>query len=223
MATLALYPGNSAANFPGLGFNVKWSPVFFNQSVKTLTGASIDIGLAQYPLHNFELTYPFMRDYGNFGGSTEFKVMMGFWMAVNGALGRFHFQNPDDFAVTNGLIAVGDGTTSSYTIIHKFGPSPFPLNSGAEPIGDLDNGFTPNVYYNGVLKTVGTDYTLDETIPGSNFLNLITIPPALTLITMDFHFFYYCKFSEDSLTCEKWVNQIWMGQSVKLQTCRPRA
>jgi hypothetical protein len=238
MSSLLIYPINGdnigfavgrGINFLGLGYNVKWSPVFFNQSHKTMTGASIDIGLAQYPLHNFELTYPFLRDYptGNMlAGKSELKIMMGFFLNLAGSLGRFDFINPDDYTVLAQILVNSyDGVTTAFPFVRTYGSSVTFTFSGTEPVGDVILALGPvHVYYNSVLKTLGVDYTLDLTRPGNNLLGLIgTLPAPGVQITADFSYAYYCKFTDDSLTFDKFVNQIWSAQAVKLQSCRPGA
>jgi hypothetical protein len=236
--TLQIYPASSALQltsglgappgFLALGYKVKWTPVFFNQSAKTLTGASIDIALAQYPLHSFELTYPFLRDYDPQQlnvFNTEFRVLMGFWLQIGGSVGRFGFRNPDDYLVTGQTITNSyDGTTTSFTIVRTLGSSPLPVYGLTEPIGILDTpNFSTKVFFNGVQQTITTNYTLDTSVPGRQLLNLVTLPSAGTAITMNFGFLYYCKFVDDSLDFEKFANPIWSAPTVKIQSCRPGA
>jgi Conserved hypothetical protein 2217 (DUF2460) len=228
-SSLPLYPYADPTQFLGLGYKVKWSPIFFNQSVKTLTGASVDIRLAPTPLHAFELTYPFARSNN---ASIEFENLYATWVAIGGQAGRFAFLNPDDASVTTQAIASRDGVTASYTIVRSF-PTSVPLGltlaQVTEPVGIVQGpGFGgtppgPKVYYNGVLQTSGTNYTIDGSVGARQLLNLITIPPLGQSITMTFAYYYYCKFADDSLTFEKWAQNIWSAQTVKIQSCRPGA
>ena len=91
----------------GLGFNVSWSPVFFTQSQTTITGASIDVGLAAYPLYQFELTYDFLRDPAGAPVDSELQTMLGFYLSMGGSRGRFLYTNPDDNTRTGQAIATG--------------------------------------------------------------------------------------------------------------------
>ena|ERR1700690_1320962 len=246
--TLPLYPGTPGALTPpglaGLGYSVKWSPTFFNQSQKAVNGASIDIGLSPYPLHNFELTYNFLRDSqylyppGSFPAANqyEFKVLMGFFLQMGGSLGRFLFDFIDDdaYVATGGAssppsqplctTANGDGTTTVFTIARPMGVWLSLANNYlgiAEPVGYV-NTLTA-VYWNTSLQGGGT-YTIDKTIPGNQKITFTGgAPPNNAIITISMTYYYYCKFADDTMTFEKFVNLLWSGQSVKIQSCRAGA
>ncbi len=214
--TLPFYP-IALTVLPGLAPTVRWSPVFFNQSFKAQNGASIDIQLASTPLHNFEVSYNFLRDIGR-ANSPEFRIMLGFWMAIGGSAGRFLFQNPDDQSVTTQTIANGDGVTTAFTAIRTIGTS---LGYGTEPVGQWITTLPYNVYVNGVLKTAGSDYTINTAQPVNSTIVFSSAPPVgVNNITADFSYAYYCRFADDSLTFEKFIDQIWSAQSVKIQSCR---
>jgi Conserved hypothetical protein 2217 (DUF2460) len=140
-----VYPSQTL--LPGLGWNVKWTPTFFNQSYKAVNGASIDIGLARYPLHQFELTYDILRD--QFQTYTqppnnEWKTLVGLFALVGGSLGRFAYDNPDDDLALNMPIGIGDGVTSTFTLGRQLGATgvtaPLVTTLPAEPIGILNVG-----------------------------------------------------------------------------------
>ena len=139
---LPVYP--DASVLPGLGWSQKWSPEFFNMKTETTaTGADIDLALAQYPLHNFELTYDFLRDKWFWSSaSLEFKTMMGFFLMMSGSVGRFLFRNTDDHFVAAQAIGTGDGTTVTFGPIsahlrrqrlHRFGAGRTDRHDEAHP------------------------------------------------------------------------------------------
>src|SRR5579864_8129003 len=117
--TLPKYPTSSAASSPGLAINVKWSPVFFNQSYKALSGASIDIGLSAFPLHNFELSYNFLR--GKQPSFGELQELMGFYASMSGQNGRFLFDWPDDDVVVGQFLGTGDGVNNTFLLTRQLG------------------------------------------------------------------------------------------------------
>jgi hypothetical protein len=210
--TLPIYPA-----LPGLTFPVKWTPRFYNMATQTTaSGADIDLGLAQYPLHDFELQYDFLRD----SGATEFKTLFGFVLQMAGTPGRFLFSNPDDNAVTGQGIGTGDGTTKTFTLVRSFGAGGF---TGTEPVGSVDLGSTFNVYVNGTLKTITTDYTVDQSVPGANTITFTTAPASSAAITVDMTYLYYCKFPDDGQEFDKFMDKLWSMQKVSLHSCRPGA
>jgi uncharacterized protein (TIGR02217 family) len=219
--TLPLFPLPIGLG-PGGSTYVKWSPVFFNQSQKTVSGASIDVALASTPLHNFEFVYGFLRDQGLLGAPTftgsEFKAVMGFFLSTGGSLGRFRFTNPDDNTVLAQPIGTGDGVTDVFTIVRTYGDPSVAVYT--EPVGWTHTTGTLNVYYNGGLRANGTDYVIDNSFPGSSRLSCMTTPNLASPITIDMTYDYYCKFTDDTMTHEKFISQLWTIGSVKIQSCR---
>lgn len=204
---------------PGLGYPVRWTPAFFNQSVKTVSGASIDIGLAAFPIHNFELQFPLVRDFSAIVAS-EFRTLMSFFMFQQGSLGRWLYLNPDDNAVLAQHVGTGDGSTVNFPIVRTF------QTFQNEPVGYVNvTGLTLNIYFNGVLHSSypGSAAEVDNTVPGAPQTNLSVAPGAGVNVTMDFSFYYYCQFSEDSLMFEKFADKYWLQQSMKFRSCRAKA
>jgi hypothetical protein len=219
--TIPIYPVSNAGASPGLGYGVKWSPVFFNQSYKAVSGASIDIGLAAFPLHNFELVYNFLRaKQPTFG---ELQELMGFYAAMGGQLGRFFFDWPDDDTVVGQFLGTGDGVNNTFVLGRSLGAGGGGLLGPVEPIGMIDLGSTINVYRDGVA-VAPAGYNLNVAVPGNVTLGFIAgAPNPGVVVSMDFTFYYYCKFSEDTMTFEKFIDSIYLNNSVKIQSCRSGA
>jgi hypothetical protein len=223
--TLPVYPGRDL--LPGLTYNAKWSPTFFNApTAVTATGADIDLGLAQYPLHDFELTYEFLRDGRGWGNgrapaTLEFRTMMGFHLQIGGALGRFLFKNVDDCQVFQNQIGVGDGVTTTFTLTRTFGANGY---FGTEPVGQVDRTQPFNVYLAGSATPIDSAvYALGATNPGANTITFATSPPIGQSITVDMAYLYYCKLAQNNNTFEKFMHRIWMLNKVTLHSCRPGA
>lgn len=217
---LPIYP-----TLPGLTYDTTWSPTFYNMDTdKTVSGADIDLGIAQYPTHDFELTYAVLRndffgDLNTYGGP-EFKAMMGFFLMIGGTLGRFLFTNPDDNSVTAQPEFTTDGTTSVYgPVIRTFGT---PVYNGSEPVGVIDTGSTFNVYFDGVLQNPST-YTVLTGDPCNQQIQFHSTPTAGKAVTVDMTYFYYVKFPENTNTFRKFMNQLWSLEKVTLHSCRPGA
>jgi hypothetical protein len=215
--TLPVYP-----TLKGLTFPVKWTPRFYNMGAQTTaSGADIDLALAEYPLHDFELQYEFLRGsaFTPAPPADEFKTLMGFVLQIAGTPGRFLFSNPVDNAVTGQNIGTGDGATTTFTLVRTFGAGGF---AGTEPIGYV-NSVGLNVYDNGVLKTLGTDYTLDQSTPCAQMVNFTTAPVSGHAITCDMSYWYYCKFPDDAEEFDEFMSNLWSMQKVTIHSCRPGA
>jgi hypothetical protein len=214
-----VYPYQFFPSLIGLGYDVKWTPTFFNQSQKTLTGASIDIGLASSPLHTFEFTYNFLRsDATNY----ELQNLMGFYQLMGGQLGRFLYDNPDDDSVTGQEIGIGDGTTTSFLLTRTLGAGIWGDNA-LEPIGyfNFDAGQTVRI---GGTVFAPSNYTINATTPGNQILTFTTVTPGSgQAITIDYSYFYFCKFAEDAPVFAKFANLFWAIQKVAIQNCRAGA
>lgn len=209
---LPIYPA-----LPGLTFNVKWTPQFAAMPTQVMSNmANIDLALSNIPIHEFELNYDFLRDGVLWNtGSSEFKTMMGFFLQIGGPAGRFLFKNPDDFTVAGQAIGTTDGVTSVWTIQRTFGAGGF---GGTEPVGFVDTGSTVNVYLDGTLQSPST-YDIVTTQPGLQQLKFHSTPATGHAITMDFNYWYYCKFSDGNTTFEKFLDHIWLTSSIKIRTC----
>lgn len=207
----------------GLGYNVKWSPLFFNMPTQTTgTGADIDLGLSGTPLHDFELTYEFLRDQpvAMQQGASELKLMMGFFLRLAGTVGRFLFDNPDDNRVCAEAIGTTDGTSSVYgPITRTYGVG---LNVGTEPVGVVNLSVPAVVYLNGVRQDSST-YTLLTDSPCNQQVKFNATPSAGQAITMDLGYFYYAKFPDNTYTFEKFMDRLWLLNTVHIHSCRPGA
>jgi hypothetical protein len=221
--TLPVYP--DGALLRGLAYAQKWSPTFFTQTATTATGAEIDIGLAQYPLHEFELTYEFLRDGGRglpFVRETlEFRTMMGFHLAIAGTLGRFLYRNPDDHKVFQHVIGVGDGAATTFTLTRTFGANGY---AGTEPVGQVDASQPFAAYLNGSATAIDPlQYALNTATPAANTITFVAPPPLGDPVAVDMHYFYVCKLGANANTFEKFMDRLWQLSKVTLRSCRPGA
>ena len=205
-------------DLPGLGYSVHWRPKGFNMPTVNLeTGGRLDIGWSDSPLHEFELTYDFLRGEGFGVGSTEFKTMMGFFLALNGNLGRFLFPNPYDRSVTNQFIATTDGVEHQWILQRTFGIGEY---SGTEPVGYVDVTSPFAAYLDGVKLDPST-YTVDTTDPVSQQIIINSGTPTLgQKLTVDMSYFYYCNFPDGTLDFEAFMNNLWMLKSAKFMSLR---
>lgn len=213
---MLIYPGQD--KLPGLGYNVKWTPKFYNMATQTTSsGAAIDLAFSDIPTHDFELTYEFLHD----GISpSEMKILMGFFLAMRGNWGRFLFENPDDNSVTGEII----GTTDSRKTL--FGPIQRTYGWGeyaaTEPVGQINTSVPAVVYLDSVLQDPST-YSWVTASPCRQYLQFNVAPAAGHIIVGDFSYYYYCKFSADSYTFEKFMDRLWTLGSIVIHSCRAGA
>lgn len=218
--TLPIFPGPDLLR--GLTYSSKWTPRFFNQSAVSPTGAEYDIAVAEYPLHDFELTYRFLRDgprWGDALSALEFRTMMGFHLAMGGSAGRFLYRNPDDYRVSRNLIGMGDGSTRTFTLTRSFGANGY---AASEPVGQIDTNALFNVYLGASAAPVDPgNYVLDASKPVNNTITFSVAPTSATPVYVDMDYFYYCKLANNSPDFEKFMTRLWSIGQLQIRSCRP--
>lgn len=184
---------------PGLAFSVHKRPTFKTKITEAASGNEVRTALAQYPRWDFELTYEFLED--SSGADSSLKTIMGFFLARQGSFDSWLFKDPDDYLVTAGYCGEADAVTTEFPFCRTMGEF-------HEKVGQVDTANTINVYVDGVLVDPA-DYTV--TLP-----NLIVFDSAPTSgdVTADFQFFFACRFLEDQMDFEKFMDKLW-----SLQTC----
>lgn len=200
----------------GLGYSVTWMPEFANlPTERSANKAEVDIAMANTPIHEFELTYDFLRNYTS---PNEFKKFMGFFLRMRANVGRFLFRNPDDYLTTGEpVLPVTDGVLTDFGPIQRtFGVGD---DVGIEPVGYVNTLETVNVYLDGVLQS-GATYTIDQSFPMNQLVHFLVAPAAGKDVTIDCQYYYYCKFAEENMTFEKFMSTLWNIKRVTLRSLR---
>jgi uncharacterized protein (TIGR02217 family) len=206
----ALFPGSlgSPTAMPGLAYSWHKRPRFATQFQQAASGVSVRNALMQYPIWEFEATFEFLRSDVN----AEYQALLGFYLSRQGGFDTFLFKDADDYLVTGGTLGTADGVTTQFDFKRTIG-------GFAEKVGQVDNGATINVYDNGVLKTAGVHYNV--VLP--NHVVFVTAPVAGHVITADFQFFFNCRFQEDTADFQKFADNFWELQTIRLRRCRSEA
>jgi hypothetical protein len=218
--TYPIYP-----TLPGLGYSVFWKPEFANApTAYAANKAEIDLALAETPVHEFTLTYDFLRDetaYLLSPISNEFKRLFGFFLRLGANAGRFVFENPDDNATTQQeYVGETDGVEVRYgPIVRTFGVDD---DVGVEPVGYVNLTQPVHVYLDGVEADPGT-YEIDRTYPLNQKVHFFLAPSAGQDITIECSYYYYCKFAEDNQSFEKFMQRLWMVKQVTIRSNRGTA
>jgi len=219
---LSTFPG--ATVLPGLAYSSKWTPLFFNlDTAKASSGAEIDLGIAQYPLHQFEISFDFLHDwsYRSATESLEYKTLFGFVLQQGGSIGRFLYQNPDDYSVTQQPIGTGDGTTTTWQLMRTYGANGFGL---AEPVGVVDLASPFNAYLAGNSTPMApAGYSVNTTNPCLQTITFTSAPAAGAAIAVDMSYAYYCKFDANNFPFEKFLDRLWNLNKLVIRSCRAGA
>ncbi len=182
----------------GLGWNVRRTPQWKTRVQEAISGKEVRIADWSFPRWQWELTYDFLR--GD-AAHAEFQALAGFFNQRQGMFDSFLYQDADDNAVTGQQLGIGDGATTGFQLVRALG-------GFVEPI------IAPNVlsavYLAGVAQSAGS-YSVNN---ATGLLTFGTAPAAGVAVTADFSFYFRCRFSEDSMDFEKFMNQLWQAKTV---------
>lgn len=191
----------------GLEYPVRRTPIF-NKIVQTAaSGNEVRAALWSMPRWQWTLSFNFLRDDSN----NEFRTLLGFYLARQGAYDSFLFTDPDDNSVTSQTIATTDGASRLFQLNRTFG-------------GFTENVLAPNTVttlkVNGVTKVQGTDYYVagwqDATYPPGTIYFLLGIPAAGNPITVTYSYYWPVRFLEDQYDFDKFMNKLWEQKKLEL-------
>lgn len=170
---------------------IKKTPLFNTLTRTPATGrGELRIPLMEFPLWSYELDISYLTGDGQITapisqGISLWQQLVSFLEYVQGAGADWLFLDPFHNTATNQEIAIGDGTTTQFSMIWSL------VVDGAQ---ELVQNFVsaPSIYVNGVLQSP-TTYTIDT----FGTLTFDTAPPNTYPITWSGQFFYRCHFLDD--------------------------
>jgi hypothetical protein len=217
--TLPVFP----SNVRGLAYPVDKTSEFNTVAQKAPNLIETTVAQTYNPVWNWELTYEFLFDnLGNLLSGetyTDYRILQGFMLACGGKALPFLYEDPTDNAVGPALISGSPNPQAQLQLIAGGSPtvyySPIQRNFGGqffEDVTDL-NGLIA-VYANGVLKTLGTDYTIvgpGLALPGFSFMGLVIQWNAMPTgpINAQFNFYFRARFAEDKQGFSQFLAQFW--------------
>ena len=186
---------------PGLAWSVTKAPTFQTRIQRAVSGRELRALDYPYPLWQFTLVFAFLRD-NPAAGFDELRTLMGFYLACQGAYGTFLFQDPSDYQVIGQYLGTGDSSVAAFQLQRTMGKA---LIGGgyAEPIA-APNLITA-VYFDGITQNP-SGYNID---PGTGLLTFTTPPGTGLVITVDFSYWFRCRFVDDSYGFENFMYRLW--------------
>jgi uncharacterized protein (TIGR02217 family) len=160
---------------------------------------------ASFPRYRYVLTFEFLRQRT---GLTEWSTLVGFINARQGGFDSFLFTDPDDYTTTAQLIGNGNGVNRAFQLVRIFG-------GFIEPVYDTNSA--PQLYLNGVLQTVVTNYTVD----GAGLVTFVTAPAAGVVVTWSGTYYRRVCFTQDTTSFTKFMNNTWSLKSLEFMTVLP--
>jgi len=144
----------------------------------------------------------------------EYQTFIGFALARMGRFDTWLYQDADDNQVTNQMVGVGDGVTTSFQLVRAWGG----VGGFVEPI------FAPNVVaavrVNGEVLAAGTwsASPWGATIPGR--LTLTTPPAVGAALTADFSYYFPVRFADDNMDFEKFMLGRYRSKEIKFASIK---
>jgi uncharacterized protein (TIGR02217 family) len=198
---------------PGIQYESTRTPMFNTQVQQALSGKESRIAYQQYPLMQFELAYEFLRNGASYA---ELQTLVGLYMQMMGKFGTFLYDDPVFNSVTAQQFAIvgsSDTTATTYQITATYQASGGP---GTPELIQNFNG-TPQIYVNGALQTLGTQYVFSSAVAGGiNFLGG-HFPTAAAVLTWTGSFYYRCRFDDDAMTATQFMQNLWSTGSIKFR------
>jgi uncharacterized protein (TIGR02217 family) len=193
----------------GQGWSVHKRPVFSTRVASHVSGREVRDALYAHTLYEYELVFNALSSSSTqFAtlGASSLQELMGFFLTMQGQFGTFLYNDPSDGAVSAQALGTGDGATNSFTFQRSLG-------GFTEPVGWV-NG-TPVIYLNGVAQSSGF------TITPPNTLTFASAPSSGVAISADFTYAFQCRFLDDALDFENFMQNLWAVKSVKFRSVKP--
>jgi uncharacterized protein (TIGR02217 family) len=193
---------------PGQGWSVHKRPTFSTRVASHASGREVRSPLYTNTLYEFELTYDGLSSGSGFpgAGNNSLQALMGLYLQCQGQYGTFLYTDPTDNAVSGQAIAVGDGTTTTFTFERTLG-------GATEPVSWVTS--VANVYVNGTAAASGWSLTQPNT------LTFTSAPASGAAITADFSYAFVCRFLDDQEDFENIMSGLWQVQSLKFRSVKP--
>jgi uncharacterized protein (TIGR02217 family) len=201
----ALGPYATFPSVPTLGWSVTLSPIFSTAAGLHVSGREVRAAKFASPLWAVELNYDLLR---MVSPNTELQEVVGFFEECGGEASSFYFEPPTLSPACAHALGVGGGVTATFAFI---------VSVGGAAIAPANVGTVSAVYLDGVAQSSGFTVNATAFAPSVTFA---TAPPAGVAVTADFHWYFLCRFDDDSADTEEFMAALYALQSLKLRTVR---
>lgn len=190
----------------GLQYPVSRKPMFKSSKPQSISGKETAIARWAYPRYQWTLSWSLLRQ-GTIQGVafTEFQQLESFFETLKGGFDSWLYTDPNDNAVVNQAIGVGDGSTSNFQLPRAFGGVAIPVlapNLSIAPVIKVNGSTIPGSGYN--ITAWGTT---DPNGPG--VLEFGSPPAGSAVITGSFSYYFPVRFDEDSMDFSLFTKQMY--------------
>ena len=198
----------SFPNLTGQGWSVHKKPMFSTLVASHVSGREVRDPLYQNPIWQFEVTFDGLAsDSASYpgAGAQSLQSLMGLYLQCQGQFGTFLYTDPTDNAVSNQIFATGDSATTTFTLARSLG-------GFLEPVGWVTN--VSQVTLAGVVQPAGW------ALSAPNSLVFSTPPATGALIGASFVYAFLCRFTDDAVDFEQFMQNLWRVDSLKFRSVR---
>lgn len=195
--------------FIGQGWSVHKKPIFSTRIASHVSGREVRDALYAHTLYEYELVFNALSSSATqFAtlGASSLQALMGFFLSMQGQFGIFLYEDPSDGVASGQALGTGDGARTDFTFVRSLG-------GFTEPVGWVTG--TPTIYVAGTPQASGT------TIVTPNTLSFASAPASGAAITADFTYAFQCRFLDDALDFENFMENLWAVKSVKFRSVKP--
>lgn len=202
--------------FP-VGATLSWSVIkdwrFATRKQQAVSGRQLRLLDQPYPIRTWTLTYELLRDkndlrqaMGSGYGYDELRTLAGFYAQMQGSFQSFWFDDPTENYNAGTQFGTGDGSNLVFQLLKVFG-------GFTEPAWAINN--LEAVYVDGNVADP-TTYSVNASTGIVTFIGG-SAPGNGAVLTADFSFYFWVHFSEDTISFENFMYQLWTLKQVKLE------
>ncbi len=185
---------------PGQSIEVSRAPGFSTRIQAAVSGKETRAAFMLYPKYRLTAKFDVIRDEQ---GLSELQTIEALFLQMRGAHDSFLVSAPSDNAVTNMLFGSGNGLTKVFQLTRTRGAGGFGFT---EPVQNL--AAPPTIKVAGSVVS-DSNYS----ISASGLLTFVTAPASGANLTWSGSYYYRCRFVEDELTFDRFLENMWsLGQ-----------
>ncbi len=182
---------------PGLTWNVVRAPQWATRIQKAVSGKEFRSAWMSAPIYTFRLSYEVLREAASF---QEIQQLVAFFNNVRGSFDSFLYSDPNDNSITAQNFGTGNGVQTAFQLMRGYG-------GNLEAVGQLNGA--PSIYLNGVLQAAGF------TVGSNGLVTFTTAPVAGSALTWTGSYYYRCRFLQDTLEFNEFMNNLWEAKKVE--------
>lgn len=193
-------------DLPGLGWSVKKTPIFATRVSQHVSGREVRSASYAHALYQFEITFEALSSGRRRTALQDLSLqqLMGFYNSCRGQFGTFLYEDPTDCVAGNAVIGTGDGTTTTFTAQRSLGGLYEPV-SYVTSLGSVTVDGVP---------AAGASLSLPNTVL------IVPAPPSGTVVAASFRYAYLCRFIDDQVDFENFMQDLWTVGSLKFRSVR---